>query len=117
MKKRRKFSKRWYRQVYLRSPHWQALRVAKLKVTPQCEDCGTKRCLDVHHVSYGVSLYEVTLDMLCTRCRRCHQDRHNRRTDAQAAFELRNQNDFRARWQEIKMLRRRHYHGKICARY
>lgn len=66
--------RKWYRSVYLRSPHWLALRAAKLALNPLCERCSAKAG-DVHHREYK-NIYDVTVDDLESICRTCHQVEH-----------------------------------------
>ncbi len=62
----------YYRKVYLKSQHWNDLKKEKLKLSPICEVCGSKRSLDVHHEEYR-NLYDVLLVDLKTLCRKCHK--------------------------------------------
>ena len=69
--------KQFYRFTYLRSEHWENLRIAKLaSVDAKCQRC-THRDLsnDVHHLRYR-HLYDVTLDDLLVLCRDCHEEVH-----------------------------------------
>jgi hypothetical protein len=63
----------FYRFKYLKSDHWQNLRLEKLaSVDACCERCGTRDLSnDVHHLNYR-KLYDVQLDDLAVLCRRCH---------------------------------------------
>jgi tRNA/tmRNA/rRNA uracil-C5-methylase (TrmA/RlmC/RlmD family) len=65
----------WYRDVYLNSPHWRALRASKLALKPVCELCGSSRNIQVHHSNYRL-IFDVTTDDLVTLCEFCHQDEH-----------------------------------------
>lgn len=65
----------WYWNVYLKSEHWKNLKAQKLGVSPFCEDCGSRRCLDVHHLNYR-NLFDVQLSDLKTLCRNCHEAIH-----------------------------------------
>lgn len=70
-------AKHHYRFKYLKSEHWQNLRIAKLaSVDAECKKCG-KRDLsnDVHHLRYK-SLYDVELTDLVVLCRECHDFAH-----------------------------------------
>lgn len=68
--------KRWYyRNVYLKSDHWKALKLAKLTVNPICQECGSEKNLDVHHLAYK-ELYNVLLWDLKILCRPCHTKKH-----------------------------------------
>lgn len=69
-------SKHWYREVYLHTPHWTALRERILRRDGKaCASCGAKRGLDVHHVVYG-NLFKEQPEELVTLCRRCHELAH-----------------------------------------
>jgi 5-methylcytosine-specific restriction endonuclease McrA len=72
-----KARQKWYRDVYLLSEHWKVLRKAKLTISPQCEICGKKRRLDVHHLRYK-NIYDVLVEDLQTLCRRCHKKHHKK---------------------------------------
>jgi len=74
---------KWYREVYLLSPHWRALRRIKLRSNPNCEDCGASYGIEVHHVVYR-HLFNVTIDCLRSLCRNCHNVRHVNRQSAEA---------------------------------
>jgi len=65
----------WYRNVYLKSEHWQIVRHLKLCSTPKCEKCGEGGCLDVHHLDYR-NVYNIRFQDLQTLCRRCHRKAH-----------------------------------------
>ena len=67
--------RKYYREVYLQSNHWKDLRGKKLKINPVCENCGSKKKPDVHHLDYK-NLYDVTLKDLKTLCRKCHKKLH-----------------------------------------
>jgi hypothetical protein len=62
---------RWYREVYLRSDHWIAVRDDALERWSQCQRCGSPRRLQVHHLSYERLGCEPPEDLLVV-CRRCH---------------------------------------------
>ena len=64
----------WYRNVYLKSEHWDRLRRAKLFIDPECQRCG-KPALDVHHIDYK-NIFDVTLDDVESLCRPCHHKEH-----------------------------------------
>lgn len=67
----------FYRDEYLKSAHWQALRRAKLEKNPQCQVCGTQYNLDVHHKEYKF-LYNVKIEDLITLCRKHHILKHKK---------------------------------------
>lgn len=67
----------YYRNEYLLSDHWKALRSEKLKRNPFCERCGRKG-RDVHHLRYR-NLFDVLLSDLETLCRKCHKKEHEPR--------------------------------------
>jgi hypothetical protein len=72
--------KRWYREVYLLSDHWKALRAEALKLsTGHCADCGMfAMSLDVHHLAYR-NIFDVTTADLAALCRPCHDLRHSQK--------------------------------------
>lgn len=69
----------YYRQTYLKSEHWQNLRLQKLVES----DCLCLRCgkqsqhHDVHHLNYK-KLYDVTTLDLVVLCRTCHDLVHEK---------------------------------------
>lgn len=67
--------RRYYREEYLRSEHWQKLKASKLQKNPCCEKCKSTKKLDVHHLDYK-NLYDVLLSDLQTLCRKCHKMEH-----------------------------------------
>lgn len=61
-----------YRDVYLKSDHWRAQRVAALvRAENRCQVCNSDRSLDVHHRTYERLGSEVPAD-LTVLCRTCH---------------------------------------------
>lgn len=57
---------------YLSRAHWRTIRVKKLlAVGEQCERCGSKALLQVHHKNYA-SLFNESLDDLEVLCAKCH---------------------------------------------
>lgn len=73
----------WYRTVYLRSSHWSNLREEAFKHHGRsCSECKkTPRSLDVHHLQYR-DIYNVTVEDLQILCRRCHNRKHPKKTEA-----------------------------------
>lgn len=67
----------WYRTKYLRSEHWQQLRLSKLSTEDnRCAGCGKQDpSNDVHHLHYR-NLWDVGLDDLMVFCRMCHEAAH-----------------------------------------
>lgn len=63
----------FYRFKYLKSDHWQNLRLEKLvEVDAHCYRCGVRDLSnDVHHVNYR-KLFDVMLSDLIVLCRTCH---------------------------------------------
>ncbi len=68
-------NRRYYREEYLKSDHWKELRKVKLKLNPNCEQCGSKTKIEPHHLQYK-NLYDVTVEDLQTLCRKCHKLEH-----------------------------------------
>lgn len=61
-----------YREVYLRSDHWQQVRIAALeRAEHHCQVCNSAKSLDVHHRTYERVGQERPMD-LTVLCRRCH---------------------------------------------
>lgn len=71
--------RQYYRTIYLKSEHWRRLKNSKLRSQPFCENCGTERTLDVHHIRYR-NLYDVQLSDLQVLCRFCHAKEHGQVT-------------------------------------
>lgn len=65
----------WYREVYLKSEHWRALRGEKLRLNPFCQHCRKARATDVHHVHYR-QIFNVRIRDLLSLCRPCHDQEH-----------------------------------------
>lgn len=63
----------WYRNTYLKSDHWNSLRLRKLaKQHGKCKVCMKEAWNnDVHHLNYR-NLYDVRLNDLVVLCRPCH---------------------------------------------
>lgn len=62
-------------QKYLHSPHWHRVRKAMYRLHPACENCGQKKDLNVHHVTYVNLGQETSLDLVVV-CHDCHQLLH-----------------------------------------
>lgn len=63
-------------QDYLKSPEWQAKRVAALRrAHGQCQVCNSNKNLDVHHRTYARLGHEDDAD-LTVLCRTCHEIYH-----------------------------------------
>lgn len=61
---------------YLETEHWGKLRNQVLtRDAHQCRDCGSRRNLHIHHLTY-VRLGRERLDDLLTLCKGCHEVRH-----------------------------------------
>jgi phage protein U len=75
---RRVHWKWWYRNRYLKSPHWRFTRWAKkaqtflLKGSVRCEKCGSKKRLHIHHITYK-RLGQERLSDLQVICHDCHR--------------------------------------------
>jgi hypothetical protein len=67
-----------YREVYLRSEHWRAMRLWALeRAENRCQVCAASAALDVHHRTYERVGAERPAD-LTVLCRRCHELFHQR---------------------------------------
>jgi hypothetical protein len=64
-------------QEYLKSPHWRAVREAKIKhASGSCACCGSTLQLHVHHRQYPKYRLDIKPDMLVVLCKRCHEAVH-----------------------------------------
>lgn len=80
--------KAWYLR-YLRSPHWLDLRAQALQQAGnQCQHCGRKTILEVHHKTYK-RLRQELLEDLEVLCGPCHAHAHGRDTDDPISREYR----------------------------
>jgi hypothetical protein len=62
-----------YREEYLKSDHWKALRTAALeRAESRCQVCYSAKLLDVHHRTYRRLGAEMPADVTVL-CRRCHE--------------------------------------------
>jgi 5-methylcytosine-specific restriction endonuclease McrA len=69
---------RWYNS-YLKSDDWAAKRKSILKRDNyQCQACGSRRNLQVHHKSYKHVGHELN-EELTVLCRPCHMKKHGRK--------------------------------------
>lgn len=76
----RRMTREEYREVYLESPEWRAIRgLAIERAGRRCADCGLKdestHNLDAHHLTYARLGHELLADLVVV-CRRCHNERH-----------------------------------------
>ncbi len=46
----------------MRSDKWPAAKRAHLKIEPDCQACGTKECLEVHHIAPFATHHSMELD-------------------------------------------------------
>jgi 5-methylcytosine-specific restriction endonuclease McrA len=69
-------AQREYREVYLRSDHWQEVRKAALeRAGRRCQVCNGDKQLDVHHRTYERKGREEPSDVTVL-CRKCHETFH-----------------------------------------
>ena len=69
----------WYRNVYLRSPHWRARRARAIALAGgRCERCGKPGRLEVHHLTYKWLGRERDRDLRAL-CHDCHRIADRRR--------------------------------------
>ena len=74
----KKFTRRDLYRIYMHSPQWSFKRRAVLaRDKYQCTKCGTKRNLDVHHLSYERFGNEELSDLV-TLCRKHHKEQHKK---------------------------------------
>jgi hypothetical protein len=67
----------FYRNKYLKSAHWETLRITRLaKDGGRCKICGKRDASnDVHHIQYW-HLFDINCSDLRTLCRECHVKVH-----------------------------------------
>lgn len=63
-------------QKYIASPEWKKKRDERIKLdNNQCQICGSKTKLEVHHLTYD-RVFQEDMDDLITLCDRCHRKVH-----------------------------------------
>src|SRR6202035_3930812 len=76
---------RWYK-IYLKSDGWADKRKVILKRDRYlCQGCGSRRHLQVHHLSYRSVGRELD-EELTVLCRTCHMKKHPRATGVRSGF-------------------------------
>lgn len=64
---------------YLQSEHWKGLRKQRLELDGyQCQKCGAKHKLQVHHTRYSARLEDTPVTDLLTLCDICHARAHGK---------------------------------------
>jgi uncharacterized protein YnzC (UPF0291/DUF896 family) len=72
-KEKKKLSKSYY--DYIESQAWQAKRSKRLMIDNlTCQRCGSKKDVQVHHLTYENFGNEDVYNDLITLCKRCHED-------------------------------------------
>lgn len=62
-------------KAYLRSSEWRERRKEFIEeVNGECEDCGSKKNIQVHHLNYD-NIGDETEDDVEVLCKDCHEDR------------------------------------------
>lgn len=61
-------------QEYLNSWYWEDKKKCVMKT--ECEKCGSKKQLQVHHKTYASLCNENQHDVICL-CKQCHEEEHN----------------------------------------
>lgn len=71
-------SKHAYRFIYLKSDHWNSVRIEALaREGGKCEICGQESISnDAHHIWYPENIYDTTERHLAILCRPCHEFLH-----------------------------------------
>jgi len=63
-------------RAYLRSPKWKEKRKELLEeANYECEDCGSKKNLQVHHLNYDNLGEEELGEDVEVLCKDCHEDK------------------------------------------
>lgn len=74
---------------YLLSDKWKKVRLRKLKEAGyRCEECSSKKFLQVHHKTYKRIYKEHSKDLILL-CSVCHRLKHNLLTDKEIEMEVR----------------------------
>jgi len=82
----------YYRDVYLKSEHWQTLRRNKARHSKKlCAACGAEGPLDTHHLVY-LNLKDIRNTHLRRVCRRCHDAIHELKARGMLNFKTKNLN-------------------------
>ena len=68
-----KYSRREYREEYLKSDEWKILRNSIIDKSPTCEKCNRRSSRDVHHCNYR-NIIDVRHSDLMAVCRECHEE-------------------------------------------
>lgn len=74
MKYKVKYTRKEYREEYLKSEEWNNLRNTILGTSPDCQCCG-KKATDVHHMIYR-NIVDIKITDLIPVCRECHDYIH-----------------------------------------
>ena len=65
---------------YMRSDEWAAIRDVKLSIAAyECEKCGSRDSLHVHHLTYDRFGGDERMTDLQVLCRPCHNQAHGRK--------------------------------------
>lgn len=64
---------------YLQTRHWKLIKKKMYEKYRECQSCGAKRDLDVHHVNGYKNLWHETLSELMLLCRSCHYRAHRKK--------------------------------------
>lgn len=75
MKHKVKYTRKEYREEYLKSEEWINLRTLVMSTDPDCQCCG-KKAHDAHHLVYR-NIVDVRISDLLPVCRSCHEELHN----------------------------------------
>lgn len=63
---------------YLKSAEWNEIRVDVLINRKRCERCGSKKRLEVHHLTYK-NIFNEQPDDLELLCKKCHVSEHKQK--------------------------------------
>ncbi len=65
---------------YMRSDAWRAIRDVRLSIAAyECEKCGSRETLHVHHLTYDRFGGDERMTDLQVLCRPCHNQAHGRK--------------------------------------
>lgn len=70
-----KYTRKEYREEYLRSDEWKKIRDSIMSSNPDCQCCKEKKASDLHHMVYR-HIVDIKVTELLPVCRECHSYIH-----------------------------------------
>lgn len=75
-----KYTRKEYREEYLKSPEWKELRDTIMAAQPDCQCCSDVKASDPHHMVYR-NIVDVKASDILPVCRKCHDLIHQAISD------------------------------------